>query len=403
MSIQSEIEDLRTNLAAAKAAIVAAGGVVGDTGLAGVAAEIGSISGGGGDDPGEYGLLYYHPYSIQLGADQVWNCTVTGMNEERYRAWCSSQALDADQPIEFMYSSYMGFWEARQGYDMMHGIEIYESDMWPVVGIRVSDYATPQGDGSFRIKKMIVTDDTQTLSVQLANSTDYNALCNNTDTYDTIASISGTQIPFAAMTKFVFGTGITAIPNNFLRWSNVEEVSSSDAILTIGDLVLYYCPRLDCPISFPNATTIGAAFLGCDAIFNSSVSVPSATTIGKGFLRASAGEKAFNQTIDISSAVTIGEGFLDGQSQFNQPLTIPASCTSLGYILYGCDSMTNTVTCNSLPTFTSTSYMNWYFGVNQNSPAQLQGMKLTGPYAQTWKNTFPDSTSSWPLRTLIVV
>lgn len=44
MSIATEIEDLNTNLTAAKSAVTAKGGTVGDTGLAGLAEEIASIS-----------------------------------------------------------------------------------------------------------------------------------------------------------------------------------------------------------------------------------------------------------------------------------------------------------------------------------------------------------------------
>ena len=49
MSIASEIEDLNTNITAAKNAVTAAGGNVGDTGLSGLATEIGTIPSGGGD------------------------------------------------------------------------------------------------------------------------------------------------------------------------------------------------------------------------------------------------------------------------------------------------------------------------------------------------------------------
>ena len=48
MSIASEIQALNTNLTAAKNAVTSAGGTVGDTGLAGLASEIGTIPTGGG-------------------------------------------------------------------------------------------------------------------------------------------------------------------------------------------------------------------------------------------------------------------------------------------------------------------------------------------------------------------
>lgn len=52
MSIASEISDLATNLASAKNAITAKGGIVGDTGLSGLASEIASIPAGSSDNWG---------------------------------------------------------------------------------------------------------------------------------------------------------------------------------------------------------------------------------------------------------------------------------------------------------------------------------------------------------------
>lgn len=54
-TIAEEITALQTNLAAAKTAITTAGGTVGDTGLAGLATEIGTIPSGGGADPTFFG------------------------------------------------------------------------------------------------------------------------------------------------------------------------------------------------------------------------------------------------------------------------------------------------------------------------------------------------------------
>ena len=57
MTIASEITDLQNNLAAAKAAVTAKGGTVGDTGLAGLASEIASIPSGGSLT--DYGSIKY--------------------------------------------------------------------------------------------------------------------------------------------------------------------------------------------------------------------------------------------------------------------------------------------------------------------------------------------------------
>lgn len=59
MTIASEIEDLQTNLAAAKSAVTAKGGTVGNTGLAGLATEIASIPAGGGVTVQEKDINFY--------------------------------------------------------------------------------------------------------------------------------------------------------------------------------------------------------------------------------------------------------------------------------------------------------------------------------------------------------
>ena len=56
MSIASEITALNSNLTAAKSAVTAKGGTVGDTGLAGLAAEIASIPSGGGGGGGSFNI-----------------------------------------------------------------------------------------------------------------------------------------------------------------------------------------------------------------------------------------------------------------------------------------------------------------------------------------------------------
>lgn len=58
MSIASEIQDLQTNLQAAKSAVATKGGTVADTGLAGLASEIASIPTGGGP-LASYGSITY--------------------------------------------------------------------------------------------------------------------------------------------------------------------------------------------------------------------------------------------------------------------------------------------------------------------------------------------------------
>lgn len=69
MSIASEIQDLNTNLTAAKNAVTTKGGTVGDTGLAGLATEIASIPSGGGIT--SYGTIKYTENSVDKTVEMV--------------------------------------------------------------------------------------------------------------------------------------------------------------------------------------------------------------------------------------------------------------------------------------------------------------------------------------------
>lgn len=75
MSIATEIQDLSTNLTAAKNAVTTKGGTVGDTGLAGLATEIASIPSGGGP-LASYGTVTY----LDNGVEK----TVTMVNEDDF-------------------------------------------------------------------------------------------------------------------------------------------------------------------------------------------------------------------------------------------------------------------------------------------------------------------------------
>lgn len=69
MSIASEIQDLNTNLTAAKNAVTTKGGTVGDTGLAGLASEIESIPTGGGIT--SYGTVKYTENGVDKTVEMV--------------------------------------------------------------------------------------------------------------------------------------------------------------------------------------------------------------------------------------------------------------------------------------------------------------------------------------------
>lgn len=92
MTIASEIQDLSTNLAAAKNAVTTKGGTVGDTGLAGLSAEIESIPSGGG---GGATIFYLNVPDFEEAAPiyKDENCTVIATNMDIHNAFISGGAI----------------------------------------------------------------------------------------------------------------------------------------------------------------------------------------------------------------------------------------------------------------------------------------------------------------------
>lgn len=149
-------------------------------------------------------------------------------------------------------------------------------------------------------------------------------------------------------------------------------------------------------------TTIGNNFgfntLGLRTIYNLPDSI---TSIGSGFLQECS---LFNSYFRIPSHATIGDGFLSSCRSFNQPLIIPAGVTlstSSNYgFMFGCENMLSEIKVE-LPA-TSISNSKYILSTFSSSdPCYAQGIRLTGQYAQDWKDLLTDRTSA-PYRKLIV-
>ena len=205
---------------------------------------------------------------------------------------------------------------------------------------------------------------------------------------------------------FSFGKSITSIGNSFLQnASNLVSISQiPNSVTSIGYNFLYGCTVFNQALTLPNnITAIGSNFLfGCSA---------------------------FNQELAIPNSVThIGASFLENCSSFNKQITLPNSLTSLAVrFMHYCRSYSKSITIPSSVTFvtggsSTTAYKTFMRGVDNfvgplelnvdiptlitnsssgkensltgstGSAAVTQGILLTGPYAQSWKNALPDSS-----------
>lgn len=110
MSIASEIQALNTNLTAAKNAVTSAGGTVGDTGLAGLASEIGTIPTGGGGGEVESKYIDFYDYDgtrlyswtkqeLDNATELPENPTHAGLTSRGWN-WTLAQLRDQGTPMD---------------------------------------------------------------------------------------------------------------------------------------------------------------------------------------------------------------------------------------------------------------------------------------------------------------
>ena len=271
MTIASEIEDLATNLSAAKTAVTTAGGTVGDTGLAGLADEIASIpTGGGGNVPiGDYGkVAYYTRLSFVV--------------EDVMAMMCDAEVVDSSKLTPFVEGSGVelryedGSWQVGWGGDTYTTAEV-ESE----IGVRITNimdnFAEVRIMGTSGIditseRKECTIDTLQDFGLFYTNSSSSVALPNG----DTI-------VP-GQIVGYILGSEVTSIGNTFL--GGCSNFSSFDASLatgltTIGNGFLSYLSKVSGEISLPAVTSVGDYFLSSSNF--TSVKLPNLVTAGHSF------------------------------------------------------------------------------------------------------------------------
>lgn len=272
MTIASEIQDLQTNLAAAKTAVENKGGTVGDTGLAGLASEIATIPSG---TTGSWGSLTYLDSNNQ-------ERTVTIQNED-----------------EYFLLSHFGTW------DVTIGGETFNTD---------------------RIKSVAL----------------------------------GTYASYADSYFLYHATSLTTI-------TGVENLIGVNINFLSG------CTSLNCPLNFEKLYFTSTNFMnGCSA-FNSQILMPELHTVGQNFLGDCS---SFAQPFTFVNK--IGSGAKN----------IMANCSGLTSLTINCDP---SVLTDSVYSFST---------ANVSAPAYINGVTISGTYANDFKTRFPNRDTS-PYRKLI--
>lgn len=180
----------------------------------------------------------------------------------------------------------------------------------------------------------------------------------------------------------ISGFNVTSIGNYFL-WDceNLKKVSLPSTLTTVGQDFLSRCPKFNQPFNMSNLVSIGENFL--------------------------AGDVSFNQPIDCSGFSVLRLGSLSMCYELNQDIVFPAGFTLEAMCLQDLRNMTSTITVeipSSSVAKTGQAYVDDLFlgTYDENAPCYVEGIKLTGTYAQEWHEAFPDRDES-PYRKLIVV
>ena len=405
MTIASEIQDLQTNLQAAKSAVTTKGGTVTDSGLAGLATEIASIPSGGGESDPEFGEVVLYGYTVsETVIDNVSSgFTVTVQNEERLK-----QAVDItmyELPIVVSVNgddfSFSDEWT----------IEATDNNEMPVPELGdpfvfneiFSVSAVPEPSGSFSFEFTLETiggieiDTTTTTKRTLTSITEFNKLAG---TADFILD----NVPKLALKEVKIGYNIVSTPNAFLyNCENIDTLSFSknSSVTTIGNLfgrrIGFNSGGVE-EIKIPEGvTSIGNDFLPATKI-NGMVTLPeSLLTIGRAFMNGA----IISCPIIIPSRVsTIGDNFLTGSS-IEAPVKFLGVPTSIGtHFMFECGNMTSTVYLGNVPSTAFATSNNTLSVTINTRPAYQIGIPIKGAYSSSFVARFANRTSS-PYRKLI--
>lgn len=351
MSIASEITDLNTNLTAAKDAVVAKGGTVGDTGLAGLSTEIATIPMSVTYD---YGTVTVCSYTYTGSVYDYSNCTVTINDADEFfenaleKGWLyvGTDSGDIIGQADFQYSS--DGWYVQDDYETK-----YSAAELNQFGITVT--LDPGATwGNFDIRYVFTFNTNNTTQLHFTDKIDFLSLGYLETKYNEHGGMGYSIMPStftfngntylrAQIISYAIGTDVTETPDCFLATSyNLTSVSLT-GITRIGSHFLDNCSSFDSQITIPSTVTeIGSDFMsGCES-FDQAITFPaSVTSIGGNCLY---GCTSLNSQVTVLSQLLSLRGFMNACSAYNQPFTIPSTVTTLESLMTGCSSFNQPIT-----------------------------------------------------------
>lgn len=353
MTIASEITALNTNLTAAKDAVTAKGGTVGDTGLAGLAAEIASIpAGGGGDEPGgdavitgydsTTGVISGYGFGSTAGTVYLLDRATHTYVQQPHSAW-SPTSITLTTPIDLSViegtTSLVavlsnGEWSTKQlitGQIAVTGfakayVNNPGTDTVRTIAVSSSEWSQFNPSNNAYSIQITCGGDTfysdEVVGIQFGS--DFNL---TTLGYQTLAYFVDLNQPL------VIPEGVTTIQGSFLNYCynfNQPLVLPSTLRTMNGGNFMYHCEDFNQPMTIPyGVTDLGSYFMNYCESFNQSLSLPTTLTgIAPSFMSYS---HSFDQPLVIPEGVTeIKNSFMNFAYSFNEKITFPSTLTTIG-------------------------------------------------------------------------
>lgn len=413
MSIASEIEDLNTNLTAAKGAVTAKGGSTGDTGLAGLASEIATIPSGGGtfSCKTDYGRFWYVPWETVITVEYSDGCSVV-VDDDKFTAYIENNPImsfGGDERANFDYDIENETWSSWSFESPVSGLT--SAQMAEQLGLSV----TISVGAEFAAFEVSVS----TAPVSGADwthidltSDGWTALT-NTQQYDSGYNVDSIVIPAICAKRFEFGTVPTSIPNSFLalQGSELVEIGEIPSNFTGSLIGAFTNTKLNSPLIIPSTikwvSLQGISHFNSPIIYNPSAKVGSETIslgisdLGSFNAPIYIGQNA--EILDLQSLTIFNQKIYFPDSlkslsirslpAYNQDITFPSSLTRLEYdSFYGSNNLTGVVNVGNLsPSVVQSADKTYLFAANSSTaPSYTTGIKIAGQNRAAWLSAFPN-------------
>lgn len=448
MTIVSELEDLQTNLTNAKDAVVEKGGTVGDTGLAGLADEIGTIRGGSGTFTAKtpYGRLWYAPWEITAELEYAEKCSVT-IDLAKFSAYVATNPIQDrsdGQRVNFDYNVEESTWQSSSFETPVDGLTTEQ--MATQLGITiVLDAGAEWASFELTVEESAVVGADWTYGD--LSSSELNELKHSESWERPIKYlIGGKSVHSNFFRRFEFGT--TEQKNLMYASGDGYGFMSNTGLVEIGiipdnikgwvnDAFIRGSGNFDCPVVigkgiYAVSLSVAGTTFNRPVVFNPGV--PTAEErieyglqyLGVCFIlgggNSGLGGDAFNEMLSLGNNVEAV--YIQFMQAFNQPLCLPNGLRRLSFqenssfnqniqlppnltdfAFYDCGSYTSTINVGNLsPEITASTQRPNMFGCSNSSDASyVQGIKIAGANRQAWLNMFPDKSSggAYPYRHLI--